>query len=156
MKTLILYATKHGAVREIAERIAKRLEDSTVCDLSSKNIPSVGQYDCVVVGSSLYVGTIRKEAKEFLTKNTAVLLGKTVGLFLSGLSKDSVETYYTNNFPENLLKHAKATAFLSGKFDPKKSGFGERLIMKAVAKTAGYTDTISDEEIARFAEALTK
>jgi len=33
MKTLILYATKHGATGEIANRIAAKMTGATVCNL---------------------------------------------------------------------------------------------------------------------------
>jgi menaquinone-dependent protoporphyrinogen oxidase len=52
MKTLIIYATKYGATKEIAGRIAARIPGSTVADLKSSNIPPVSQFDCIILGSS--------------------------------------------------------------------------------------------------------
>lgn len=62
MRTLILYATKHGAARDIAQRLAKRMNGATVIDLGTGSAPSPNGYDCVIIGSSVYVGQLRKEA----------------------------------------------------------------------------------------------
>ena len=69
MKTLILYATKYGAAREAAQRIAKHMNGAVLHDLKQKNVPALADFDCVIIGSSIYVGAIRKEAKTFLTQN---------------------------------------------------------------------------------------
>ena len=160
MKTIILYASKYGAAREIARRIAKKIEGAKLHDLKGGNIPPLDQYDCIIIGSSLYAGTIRKEAKSFLAQNSRILMEKQLGLFLSGLGgapgEDTEKTYWAKNIPDELLKHAKAAMFLGGIFDPAKCGFLERLIIKAVAKTADYTDTIMDERITQLAGVLAK
>ena len=154
MNTLILYATKHGAAREIAERIAAHMDTATLHDLKQANIPSPADFDCVIIGSALYAGTIRKEVKHFLSQNETQLRGKKIGLFLSGMGTDNEQTHFSNNFPPDLLQTASATGLLGGIFDPRKAGALERLIMKVVTKQSGYTNTISDEKIARFAETM--
>jgi len=154
MKTLILYATKYGAAREIAQRVSKLIDGSEIRDLKEGGIPPLSEYDCVIVGSSIYVGKIRKEARAFISENTDALIGKRVGLYLSGLEPENAGLYFKNNFPEKLLNHAAAKAFLGGISDPQKSGAFDKFMLKAVKAPTGYVNTISDEEIKRFAEAL--
>lgn len=154
MKTLILYATKHGTAKEIAGRIAERLPDSMVCDLKSSDSPSVSQFDCVIIGSSIYAGAIHKEAKTFLTQNTDTLRDKRLGLFLSGMDASRETEFFNANFSQEILRAATAKSFLGGVFDPQKAGFMERLIMKAVAKQSTYTNTILDDKIGQFAEVM--
>ena len=57
MKTLILYATKHGATRKIAKLIAQEIPDSVVKDVEESD-PHLPSYDCVILGSSLMAGQI--------------------------------------------------------------------------------------------------
>lgn len=154
MKTLILYATKHGAAKEIAGRIAQRIPDSMACDLKSSGIPSVSQFECVILGSSIYVGAIHKEAKTFLAQNTDALHDKRLGLFLSGMDPSRETEFFDTNFSHEILQAATAKSFLGGVFDPQKAGFMERLIMKAVAKQSAYTNTILDDKIGQFAEVM--
>ena len=154
MKTLILYATKHGATREAAQRIAKHINGAVLHDLKEEGMPSLVDFDCVIIGSSIYVGQIRKEAKMFLAQNADKLKKKRLGLFLCGLQENEEKQFFSANFPPDILSAAKATAFLGGIFDPKKAGFMERFIIKVVAKLPGYMDKIDNGRIEQFAEAL--
>lgn len=154
MKTLILFATKNGATREIAQRIAKQMEGAVVHDLRNSEIPALGGFDCVIIGSSVYAGMIRKEAKSFVGQNAAVLCGKRLGLFISGLDGSKEKEYLSANYPAEVLRAAKSACFLGGVFDPEKAGFMGRLVMKAVAKQTEYTDNIDDTKIKQFTEAL--
>jgi menaquinone-dependent protoporphyrinogen oxidase len=157
MKTLILYATKYGAAREIAQRMAKKLNGAAVYDLKQKDMPDPAGFDYVVIGSSVYVGMIRKEAKDYMAQNADKLRGKKIGLFLSGMSvNDFDDNFYKTNFPPDILQAAKVKSLVGGIFDPKKANFFERFVMRIITKKSGYTSTISDEKIRQFTEILTK
>jgi len=153
MKTLILYATKNGAAREAAQRIAGLSGSAVLHDLKG-GVPPLADYDCIILGSSVYVGSIRKEAKAFLKENTSVLLGKRLGLFLCGMDASNEQASLKANFPQELLQSAKAASFLGGIFDPKKAGVMGRLIMKVAVKQSEYTDTIDNGKIKQFTEAM--
>jgi len=152
MKTLILYATKYGASKEIASRIAKKMDNATICDIKRGEIPPLADFDCIIVGSSVYAGSIRKEAADFVNANDKILCEKTLGIFLSGIGAD--ETSFSKNFPQNMLASVKSKVFLGGIFDPAKANGFERLIMKMVTKQKGYMETIDDEAIVRFVAAI--
>jgi len=154
MKTLILYATKHGAAAEIAKRIADKINGAVVHDLKQGGIPDLTEFDCIIIGSSVYAGMFRKEAKEFLSQNADVLRQKKLGLFISGMSSGEEQKMFADNVPKDLLESAKATVMPGGLFDPKKAGFIAQLIMKAVTKQSGYVDTIDNGKINDFAEAM--
>ena len=154
MKTLILYATKHGAAGEAARRIAKLIDGAVLHDLKQGNVPAIAEFDCVIIGSSIYVGMIRKEAKTFLAQNADALQGKRLGLFLCGMDANQEQAFFKANFSEDILQAAKAACFMGGIFDPKKAGIMERLIVKVAAKQSEYIDTIDDDKIKQFAEAM--
>jgi len=154
MKTIILYATKYGATREIARRIADRMDDAATHDLGQSSIPDIAEFDCIVVGSSIYAGMIRKEVKVFLSQNADTLSSKRFGLFLSGMDVSGEKRFFDSNIPQSILQNAKATSFFGGIFDPQKAGFMERLIMKAASKQSKYIDTIDDGRIEEFIVAL--
>ena len=156
MKTLILYATKHGAAGEAARRIAGRMGAAAIHDLKQGEAPSLAGFDCVIVGSSLYAGAIRKEAKAFLAQHAGALQGKKYGLFLVGMDAGREGEFFRANFAPEVLQSAAAASFLGGIFDPKKANFLERLVVRAVAKTSAYFDAIDDDKIDRFVAELTK
>ena len=154
MKTLILYATKHGATREIARRIADRMDGAALYDLKQGGVPALSEFDCVIVGSPVYAGTIRKEVKAFVSQNASALQGKRLGLFLSGMSADKEKEVFDANFPPDILQSAKTASNLGYIFNPANAGFMERFIMKAIAKQSGYLENIDDGKIEQFAEAV--
>ena len=155
MKTLILYASKNGGAREIARRVANKISGPvTVRDLKKSDIPSIAQYDCVVIGSAIYFGAIRKEAKAFLAQNADALKTKRLGLFLSGMNAAEEQKVFEAGFSAGMLKTASAKAFLGCVYDPKKASAIERFVIKNVTKQAGYNDTTDDAAIAQFADAL--
>jgi len=152
MKTIILYTSKHGASAESARRIAEKIDGAVICNLIQET-PSLADYDCVIIGSGVYAGSIRKEAKVFLAKNASVLQEKKLGLFLCGIGKEG-EAYFKSNFPANLLQSAKAKGYFGGIFDPKKAGVFERLIIRIVTKSSAYINTISERKIEKFIEVM--
>jgi menaquinone-dependent protoporphyrinogen oxidase len=161
MKTLILYATKYGATSEIADRIAARLESVVLRDLKRDgryDAAILKDFDCVVIGGSLYAGMLRKEAKKYVSENAAALAQKRLGLFLSGMSQNHEDSQqaFAENFPPSVLQSAKSIAFLGGIFDPAKAKGVDKFIFRAVTKQRDYANTISDERIDVFVRELLK
>ncbi len=86
MTVLVVYASKHGSTRQIAERIAttltaagqpadaRAIEDA--CDLAG--------YDAFVIGGAAYYGHWLKPATEFVQAQQALLADRPVWLFSSG------------------------------------------------------------------------
>jgi len=155
MKTLILYATKYGNTAEIARRIASKIDGAIIHDLKQNNMPEITEFDCIIIGSSLYVGSIRKEAKTFLSKYEKDILNKSIGLFLSGLDTEyAPQAYFEKNFSQELMTAAKATCFPGGVYNPEKAGWFDKFLLKAAKKSTVYSNTIDDGKISQFAEVM--
>ena len=94
MSVLVAYASRHGATRGIAERIADRLRADGV-EAEARPVSAVrdvGAYDAVVVGGAAYMFHWLKEATGFVRRNGAVLAARPVWLFSSGpLGTDTVD-----------------------------------------------------------------
>lgn len=86
MRVLVAFASKHGATRGIAERIAECLERSglEVALEPVDTAPSPIAFDAIVVGSAAYMGRWLKEATSFVRGNRGVLATRPVWLFSSG------------------------------------------------------------------------
>ena len=153
MKTLILYATKYGAAAEIARRIADKLGDADTHDLKNP-VPDIAEYDCIIIGSSIYAGAFRKEVKGFFAQNERELLQKKLGVFASGMSKGDGDKVFAENIPDKIKQTVKATALLGGIFDPTKANFMERFIMKIVTKQSGHVERIDDNKIENFVKEM--
>ncbi|MFH5823788.1 flavodoxin domain-containing protein [Georgenia sp. AZ-5] len=86
MRTLIAYASRHGATAEIAERIAGALRGAghAVDVAPVSDVADLGRYDAAVIGSSVYMGHWHRGATAFVLKNAETLGEKPVWLFSSG------------------------------------------------------------------------
>jgi len=155
MNTLILYATKHGATAEIARRIADKLGGATLHNLADGGVPNLADYDAVIIGSAVYAGMLRKEAKVLLSAHADALQQKRLGLFASGLLPAEEQKIFADNVPPQLLAHASSAMLLGGVFDPTKANFAERMVMKVVAKHSGVVNTIDGDKIVAFVQAVT-
>lgn len=86
MKILVAYASRHGATRGIAERIAAILETDGL-DVSLRAVDAVDTidgYDAFVIGSAAYMGHWLKDAAGFVRRQRAGLAGHPVWFFSSG------------------------------------------------------------------------
>jgi len=152
MRTLILYATKYGATADIARRIASKIDGASAYDIKQDNIPDISGFDRILIGSSVYAGSTRKEAKAYVAQNAAALTKKEFGLFFSGLGADPKTL--EKNFPPGFVKRAKSVAFMGGIFDPDKINGAERLALRAMYRLKEYTNSIDDEAIDQFVAAM--
>lgn len=170
LKILILYATTHGATKVCAEKLAgafgKKADVFRVKNFSGDFTP----YDCVIIGTPVYGGSILKEIKGFCVTHSTALAHRTFAVFFSCLSEtqESVDGYLRHNFPAELAEKAIACASFGGAFYFSRLNFLERAIdkflAKAYAKSAGvaapdgHTDfvTISDHKISDFAAKIQK
>ena len=86
MRILVTYATRHGATRGIAERIAATLDQSGI-DVTLRPVDQAGdpaEYDAFVIGSAAYAFHWLKEATTFVRRHRSLLASRPVWLFGSG------------------------------------------------------------------------
>ncbi|MGA9139371.1 MAG: flavodoxin domain-containing protein [Methanocella sp.] len=92
MNALIVYGTRGGATKQIADEMAKVFEGqgftTTVTDAKASRGIDVGPFDLVVVGSSVWANKWKRQATAFLKRNRKVLANKKVALFSSGMAGD--------------------------------------------------------------------
>lgn len=95
MKALIVYGTRGGATKAIAEEIGKVLAEqgyeTAVKDARNTKDVDVKDFDLIIAGSSLWMGGWTGKAAGFLKRNQDVLANKKVALFSSGLMGNDPE-----------------------------------------------------------------
>src|SRR5512140_2669343 len=88
---LVVYASRHGGTRGIAERIAAALTDAGVNAraTSAETARDVAVADAYVIGSGVYMGSWLKEGTDFISRYAETLATRPVWLFSSGPLKGS-------------------------------------------------------------------
>jgi menaquinone-dependent protoporphyrinogen oxidase len=129
MKGLVVYGTRYGTAKEIAEEISGTLKDENV-DVKLVNAKEirdhdVSVFDLIVVGSGIKMGKWTKESINFLKKNINILSNKKVALFIScGAANteksmaEGQEKYLDNISKEYLTNKPIATGLFGGVYDP--------------------------------------
>lgn len=134
MKTSIIYASTHGSTERCAKELGNLLQAETINIHDVKTI-SIAEFDCIILGSSIYVGQINKALKRWVNQHESMLLSKTLGLFVCCGVDEQKSTYFTSNFSSSLLKHATAMESFGGIIDESKMTWAQRMITKMVDKS---------------------
>ena len=145
-KVLVTYATKYGSTAEIAEKISQVLSDSGLDTelIPVKKVQNVKDYVGVVLGSAVYMGNWRKEARKFLYLKEKELTTVPIWVFSSGPvgEGDPVELLDGWQFPPRQQIVAdrikpRDIAVFHGVVDPKKLTKFDNWIMKRIDSPTG-------------------
>ncbi|MFX0015308.1 MAG: flavodoxin domain-containing protein [Promethearchaeota archaeon] len=95
---LVVYASRFGSTDEIAQEIAEELEKHEIVTYimnlrDGENIPSLEEFDGIIVGSGVKMGHWTKEAIEFLETNNEALNKKILGIFVSSGEAANPDTH---------------------------------------------------------------
>jgi menaquinone-dependent protoporphyrinogen oxidase len=94
MTILVAYASRHGATRGIAERIAERLRsDGLEAEARSvTDVRDISRYQAFVIGGAAYMFHWLKDATRFVGRHRRTLAERPVWLFSSGpIGTDTVD-----------------------------------------------------------------
>ena len=156
--TLIVYASRYGAVEKCAREIFELLDGRVdICNLDNRELfPDISTYDSVIIGGSIYYGKVQKNISKFCLENIDTLQNKRLGFFIGcGYSGEKAEKELREAFPQELYDKAQASDYFGGEIDKSKLSFLEKIIIKQVEKTGELTDvTISQEKIKKFVEKM--
>ena len=136
MKALVVYGTRGGATKAIAEEIGKALAEqgyeTAVKDVRNTKDVNVKDFDLVIAGSSVWAGGWTGKAAGFIKNNQDSLANKKVALFSSGLM---------GNDPEKADEAGKSIAKLAAMYPALKP--------IALAFFGGYMDFNSPSLVVR-------
>lgn len=88
---LVVYASREGATRDVAERIAERIaEQGRYVELrTAAEVDQFAAYDAVVLGSAIYDRSWLPEAEALVRRNLGSLAGRPVWFFSVGSFPDT-------------------------------------------------------------------
>lgn len=153
MNTIIVYSSKYGCTADCAKLLKSRLsgtvELSNIDQTNSKTL-LLENFDTIILGSSIYVGSISKKMRAFCNENIDMLNRKRVGIFICCAFSGQVSEYLSKNFPVTLLKSAVIIKDFGGEARMNKLKGIDKFIMKAATKGNYENLKISFENIENF------
>jgi menaquinone-dependent protoporphyrinogen oxidase len=147
LSVLVTWASKHGATSDIAAALARDLQECAAgraggvvaCAVPVQQRPDPTGFDAVVLGSAVYVGRWREEARHYAAEYTAALRRRPVWLFSSGPIGHppfpSGEPYDTEPLSHTLA--ARGHRVFPGRLDTRLLTFGERAMVTAMRAPEG-------------------
>jgi len=155
LTVLVTAASKHGATREIAEAIARTLNEHGVsADLVElDDVGDLDRYEAVVLGSAVYMGRWLKQARGFVDAHADELARRPTWLFSSGPivgdppRPDPADEEAGREALE--LARAREHKLFAGKLDRSKLGLLEKTAVRAAHASEG--DHRDWDEVARWA-----
>lgn len=134
-RLLVVYASKHGATREIAETIGEQLRthglEPTVA--GATDAPAPDGFAGIVVGSAVYMGHWRREARRYLGQHRDALRNRPLWIFTSGPIDASDEADHTPAKIRALVDDVGARDHVTfhGRLPDKPGNFVERSMVSA-------------------------
>ena len=145
MNVIVVYASRYGSTRGIAEFITEKLREHGV-QAEARSVdaaPDPGEYDAAVIGSAVYMEHWMKEAAEFVRRNRTALADRPVWLFSSGPLElepgagpddPELEPREIGEFRESI--HPRGHRVFFGALNPGRLGFAHRALRKLPAARA--------------------
>jgi len=156
MKTLIVYASKHGCAKNAAEKLAQAFgPDTKLSDVRNITRIDLENFDRIVIGGSIHAGRIQGKIKSFVQRNIDFLLQKQLGIYICHMEDgDGAMKELSDNFPKQLLEHATAKGLFGGEFNLAKMNFIEKFMIKKVAHVTESVSKIKEDNINEFIKTM--
>jgi menaquinone-dependent protoporphyrinogen IX oxidase len=130
MKGIIIYKGKYGAT----EQYARMLSETTSFPVARPEDligDELDNYDCVVLGSSVYIGKL--QLKQWMDDHAGQLRKKNVFIFIvcgtKPDEKEKTDQILKQNIPVE-LKFAARAFFMRGRMNKSKLSFKDRLLLR--------------------------
>lgn len=137
----IIYASRHGATKEIAEAIHSALTERGLSAAlhSVDDQIDLADYGAVIFGSAVYMGRWVKDARAFAELHGEQLKAKALWLFSSGPIGEAPEPLEEPFGLSELAAElgARDHHIFAGKIDKSELGFAERAVLVAVRAEDG-------------------
>lgn len=141
MKILIAYASKTGTAEKAAKLLGEHFADVTLRDLTVGS-PNPKDYDAIIVGGSIRMGTLHKDARRWILENWNVLKTKKFGCFICNGFIDQAPQLIEQNFSDELMNLAVCVDSFGGELNVKKLKGMDRIMAKMVLKQINSNDSI--------------
>ncbi len=158
MRTLIVYETKYGSTEKCALRLKEKLSgEVTLVNIKNEPAPALLDYDKVIIGGPVYVGSLLKKIGRFCGLNEQLLKTKKLGLFILNMREgEAAAAELDSAYSESLRTAAAALGAFGGAFNLSVMNPLNRMIVKKVSKVTEDTSSLSEESISLFAEQMNR
>lgn len=153
MKLLFVYSTWHGTVLKVAKEIISLMDGpADLYDIEKSKIPSLDEYDCIIIGCSVHDGHIQESIRNFISDNCPVSKIFLAGFFCCSIMGDEkTRKVLDRDIASDVLTSFKILGLMGGMIYAKKLSFVERRILRQISFDETMMKTLDDVKIRKFA-----
>lgn len=152
MKSLVVYSSKYGTTKYCAEKIASGLKNVDIVSVDEQSSINCHEYEQCFIGSSIYMGRLRKNMRKFFMKHEDQLKKKKVHLFVC--CNDITD--YKSIFPETVVKQAASLTHFGHELKISDMKFFDRMITKKVNESSENTYDIKEAVLSEYVKRLSR
>lgn len=160
MSIAIVYASRYGTTRSVAESVAARINERGRSRATLLDAGTARRADCpadpiIVVGLPIYGGSTLAPIARFLERHERKLLERRIAFFMSCLyTGPRAESQLADAVPSVLLAHAYGRYFVGGRVDFSELRPLHRFIMRRIGAVSGDVDKLDQAEVDRMVRDL--
>jgi menaquinone-dependent protoporphyrinogen oxidase len=156
MSVDIVFATRYGSTREVAERIGSKVNaEVRLHDLGESQPTGLEGARAIAIGTPFYAGKVPRQVRRFVRTNRRLLASLPTLLFVTCFYKASrAKMQVAENFPVWLLAHVSDEYYVGGRIVVDQLRPVDRAPVRRIGVTGGEIDTIDAAEIDRIAADL--
>lgn len=154
MKSAVVYATRHGTSRKVADRIATALGDCETYSIQEARNLDPAAFERIVLGCSIHAGNSPKSMRDFCRRHREALLARPLALFLCSMNPKEREHNRDVAYPKELRNHALACELVGGEYLVDRMNFVERFLVRRFSGATSSLSMLDEAAMERLVTAL--
>lgn len=156
MSPIIIYMSLHGCAEKAAFKLRDMYwKDVDLINLRYQDPPPLENYDTVIIGGSVHMGSIQEKVKKYCRDNEWELLTKRLGLYLCHMWEgETALKQFNEAYSEQLRNHAIAKGLFGGEFNLEKMNRFEKMLVWKAGRVDRSIKKINTKAIEGFGRVI--
>jgi len=135
MKTIIIYSTKHGFTKTVAEQLSEMIEDSVqLIDANEVTRDIISDAEKIIFGSPVYSGKLRRDMVDTINKYKTDLVEKTIGMYVCSVNEFKTSSYLDQSLSKGFINHLSEVVYAGYGLDFDQMKLFEKVAVKTIIK----------------------
>jgi menaquinone-dependent protoporphyrinogen oxidase len=151
-KTAIIFTSKYGSTKRVAEEIAENCNNASAFSTLS-DIENIESYDKIILGIPIYAGSTTRDMRNFLKKKWEVIKPRLFGVFVLCWDEENYIEFVNKILPEK-PDNKVVLECLGGEIDPELLSEFERKVIFELTGISTKTSNIRNDKVVEFAKRI--
>jgi len=155
MKTIIIYSTKHGFTKTVAEQLNKMIDDSVqLFDTNEVTYEVISDAEKIIFGSPVYSGKLRRDMVDLINKYKTDLVEKTIGMYVCSVNEFKTTSYLEQSLSKGFINHLSSVVCAGYGVDFDQMKLFEKVAIRTIIKKDDMDTGIRVEALKKLVKKL--